>query len=70
MLTLLMSLIIPLVILYIGPFVFGLWYINKEITAHKLKTRVAWMVFLFCVPIFAILFFYVIEMKRVEIINN
>ncbi len=67
---LLMSLILPLILLYIGPFIFGLWYINKEITARKLNTRVAWMVFLFCVPTFAIIFFYFIEVKRSSILPS
>lgn len=68
MLELLMKLIIP--ILYITPFIFGLWYINREITARKLNTRTAWMVFLFCVPIFANIFFYVIELKGKPIVSN
>lgn len=67
---LLMSLIIPLLILYIIPFIFGLWYVNKEITARNLNTRTAWMVFLFCAPVFALIFFYVIEVKRKPITPN
>lgn len=67
---LLMSLIIPLLIVYFIPFIFGLWYVNKEITARRLNTRTAWMVFLFCTPIFAIIFFYVIEIRREPVIPS
>lgn len=65
-----MKMIIPVSILYIIPFIFGLWYVNKEITARKLNTRTAWMVFLFCAPLFANIFFYVIEVKGKPIVSN
>lgn len=70
MIELITSFILPVTFLYILPFIFGVWYINKEITARKLNTRAAWMVFLFCAPLFANIFFYVIEVKREPVIPN
>lgn len=64
---LLMSMIIPLSLVYILPLIFGLWYINKEITVRKLNTRIAWMVFLFCAPIIALIIFYAVEIRRTKI---
>lgn len=64
MIDLLSTLIIPITILFIVPFVFGLWYINKEITARKLNTRTSWMVCLFLTPLLTLAIFYFVEVRR------
>jgi hypothetical protein len=63
MIELFTSLILPVTFLYILPFGFGLWFINKEITARRLNTRTAWMVCLFLTPLLTIAIFYFVEIR-------
>lgn len=64
MLEILNTLFVPIILLYIIPLSFGLWFINKEITARRLNTRAAWMVCLFLTPLLAVAVFYFVEVRR------
>lgn len=63
MVELITSFILPVTFLYILPFIFGVWFINKEITASKLNTRAAWMICLFLTPQLTLAIFYFVEVR-------
>lgn len=58
MIHLLMQNIIPLIIFYFGPLIFGLVYINKQTKLRKITDRSIWIIFLVLMPIIAISIFY------------
>lgn len=63
MLYLLNELIVPLTFLYIVPLVFGLWFINTQATMRNIKERWIWIIFLFFVPILALIIFYLTQIR-------